>query len=63
MCPHGVVKIHHIEIAVDKTHFNVYYNYNAEVNVTYKSQRKALLEVLVAKKFKQVVLVENEKEK
>ena len=39
------------------------YNYNAEVNVTYKSQRKALLEVLVAKKFKQVVLVENEKEK
>ena len=59
MCPHGLVKIDHIEIAVDKTHFNVYYNYNAEVNVTYKSQRKALLEVLVAKKFKQVVLVEN----
>ena len=59
ICPHGLVKIDHIEIAVDKTHFNVYYNYNAEVNVTYKSQRKALLEVLVAKKFKQVVLVEN----
>lgn len=59
ICPHGLVKIDHIEVAVDKTHFNVYYNYNAEVNVTYKSQRKALLEVLVAKKFKQVVLVEN----
>lgn len=59
MCPHGLVKIDHIEVAVDKTHFNVYYNYNAEVNVTYKSQRKALLEVLVAEKFKQVVLVEN----
>ena len=59
ICPHGLIKIDHIEIAVDKTHFNVYYNYNAEVNVTYKSQRKALLEVLVAEKFKQVVLVEN----
>ena len=59
MCPHGLVKIDLIEVAVDKTHFNVYYNYNAEVNVTYKSQRKALLEVLVAEKFKQVVLVEN----
>lgn len=59
ICPHGLVKIDHIEVAVDKTHFNVYYNYNAEVNVTYKSQRKALLEVLIAEKFKQVVLVEN----
>ena len=59
ICPHGLVKIDHIEAAVDKTHFNVYYNYNAEANVTYKSQRKALLEVLVTEKFKQVVLVEN----
>ena len=59
ICPQGLVKIDHIEVAVDKTHFNAYYNYNAEVNVTYKSQRKALLEVLVAEKFKQVVLVEN----
>ena len=59
ICPQGLVKIDRIEVAVDKTHFNVYYNYNAEVNVTYKSQRKALLEVLVAEKFKQVVLVEN----
>lgn len=59
ICPHGLVKIDHIEVAVDKTHFNVYYNYNVEVNVTYKSQRKALLEVLIAEKFKQVVLVEN----
>lgn len=59
ICPHDLVKIDHIEVAVDKTHFNVYYNYNAEINVTYKSQRKALLEVLIAEKFKQVVLVEN----
>ena len=59
ICPHDLVKIDHIEVAVDKTHFNVYYNYNAEVNVTYKSQRKALLEVLITEKFKQVVLVEN----
>ena len=59
ICPQGLVKIDHIEIAVDKTHFNVYYNYNAEVNVTYKAQRKALLELLIAEKFKQVVLVEN----
>lgn len=59
ICPQGLVKIDHIEVAVDKTHFNVYYNYNVEVNVTYKSQRKALLEILVAEKFKQVVLVEN----
>ena len=63
ICPQDLVKIDHIEVAVDKTHFNAYYNYNAEVNVTYKAQRKALLEVLVAEKFKQVVLVENEKEK
>lgn len=59
ICPHGLVKIDHIEVAVDKTHFNVYYNYNTEVDATYKSQRKALLEVLIAEKFKQVVLVEN----
>ena len=59
ICPHGLIKIENIEVAVDKTHFNTYYNYNAEVNVTYKAQRKALLEVLVAEKFKQVVLVEN----
>ena len=59
ICPQDLVKIDHIEVAVDKTHFNAYYNYNAEVNVTYKAQRKALLEVLVAEKFKQVVLVEN----
>ena len=59
ICPQGLVKIDHIEVAVDKTHFNAYYNYNAEVNVTYKAQRKALLEILVAEKFKQVVLVEN----
>ena len=59
ICPQGLVKIDHIEVAVDKTHFNAYYNYNAEVNITYKAQRKALLEVLVAEKFKQVVLVEN----
>ena len=59
ICPHGLVKIENIEVAVDKTHFNVYYNYNAEVNVTYKAQRKALLELLIAEKFKQVVLVEN----
>ena len=59
ICPHGLIKIENIEVAVDKTHFNAYYNYNAEVNVTYKAQRKALLEVLVAEKFKQVVLVEN----
>ena len=59
ICPQGLVKIDHIEVAVDKTHFNAYYNYNAEVNIMYKAQRKALLEVLVAEKFKQVVLVEN----
>ena len=59
ICPHGLIKIKNIKVSVDTTHFNVYYNYNAEVNVTYKAQRKALLEVLVAEKFKQVVLVEN----
>ena len=59
ICPHGLIKIENIEVAVDKTHFNAYYNYNAEVNIMYKAQRKALLEVLVAEKFKQVVLVEN----
>ena len=63
ICPHGLIKIENIKVSVDKTHFNVYYNYNAEVNVTYKYQRKALLELLIAEKFKQVVLVENEKEK
>ena len=62
ICPHGLVKIENIEVAVDKTHFNVYYNYNAEVNVTYKTQRKVLLEILATEKFKQVVLVENENE-
>ena len=59
ICPHGLIKIEKIKVAVDKNHFNVYYNYNTEVNVTYKAQRKALLELLVAEKFKQVVLVEN----
>lgn len=63
ICPHGLIKIENIKVSVDKNHFNVYYHYNTEVNVTYKAQRKALLELLIAEKFKQVVLVENEKEK
>ena len=63
ICPHGLIKIENIKVSVDKNHFNVYYYYYPEVNVTYKAQRKALLELLIAEKFKQVALVENEKEK
>lgn len=60
VCPDGLIKIEHIEVAVDGTHINVYYDYDSEVAVTYKGQRKALFETLVGEKFKQVVLVENE---
>ena len=60
VCPDGLIKIKHIEVAVDGTHINVYYDYDSEVAVTYKGQRKALFETLVGEKFKQVVLVENE---
>lgn len=60
VCPDGLIKIEHIEVAVDGTHINVYYDYDSEVAVTYKGQRKALFETLVREKFKQVVLVENE---
>lgn len=59
-CPDGLIKIEHIEVAVDGTHINVYYDYDSEVAVAYKGQRKALFETLVGEKFKQVVLVENE---
>ena len=60
VCPDGLIKIKNIEVAVDGTHINVYYDYDSEVAVTYKGQRKALFETLVGEKFKQVVLVENE---
>lgn len=60
VCPDGLIKIEHIEVAVDGTHINVYYDYDSEVAVTNKGQRKALFETLVGEKFKQVVLVENE---
>ena len=60
VCPDGLIKIEHIEVAVDGTHINVYYDYDSKVAVTYKGQRKALFETLVGEKFKQVVLVENE---
>ena len=60
VCPDGLIKIEHIEVAVDGTHINVYYDYDSEIAVTNKGQRKALFETLVGEKFKQVVLVENE---
>lgn len=59
LCPSGLVKIDHIDISLNGKYIYVYYNYNNNVDVTYKEQRLSLLEYLINLKYKQIVLVEN----
>lgn len=59
VCPNKLVEITHAVTSVDGKTINVYYNYNSDVDMTYKGQRKSLLEFLVEEKFKQVSLIEN----
>ena len=59
ICPDGLVKLGRIEVASDKKHINVYYNYDDTVDVNLKQQRLNLLEYIVKIKFVQVTLVEN----
>lgn len=60
LCPDGLVKVTSIESSVDGNLIYIYYDYDGNAEVPYKSQRKALLETLVNEKFKQVILIENE---
>ena len=48
-----------VETAPDGKHWNVYYDYDATVDVPLKQQRLNLLEFIVNMKFVQVSLVEN----
>lgn len=59
ICPDGLVKIEKIEVASDKKHYNIYYNFDETVDVNYKQQRLNMLEYIVNMKFAQVQLVEN----
>lgn len=59
VCPDGLVKLGRIEVASDKKHINVYYDYDDTVDVDFKLQRLNLLEYIVNIKFVQVTLVEN----
>ena len=59
ICPDGLVKLGRIEVASDKKHINVYYDYDDTVDVNFKQQRLNLLEYIVKIKFVQVTLVEN----
>ena len=59
ICPDGLVKLGNIEVASDKKHIIVYYDYDDTVNVNLKQQRLNLLEYIVKIKFVQVTLVEN----
>lgn len=59
ICPDGLVKLGNIEVASDKKHINVYYDYDDTVDVNLKQQRLTLLEYIVKIKFVQVTLVEN----
>lgn len=59
ICPDGLVKLGRIEVAYDKKHINVYYDYDDTVDVNLKQQRLNLLEYIVKIKFVQVTLVEN----
>lgn len=59
ICPDGLVKLGRIEVASDKKHINVYYDYDDTVDVNLKQQRLNLLEYIVKIKFVQVTLVEN----
>ena len=59
ICPDGLVKIGRVETAPDGKHWNVYYDYDATVDVPLKQQRLSLLEFVVNLKFVQVSLVEN----
>ena len=59
ICPDGLVKLGRIEVASDKKHINVYYDYDDTVEVNLKQQRLNLLEYIVKIKFVQVTLVEN----
>lgn len=59
ICPDGLVKLGNIEVASDKKHINVYYDYDDTVDVNLKQQRLNLLEYIVKIKFVQVTLVEN----
>lgn len=59
ICPDGLVKLGNIEVASDKKHLNVYYDYDDTVDVNLKQQRLNLLEYIVKIKFVQVTLVEN----
>ena len=58
ICPEGLVKIGDIEIAFDKKHINVYYEYNETVEIDFKQQRLSLLDYILQIKFPQVMLVE-----
>lgn len=59
ICPDGLVKLGRIEVASNKKHINVYYDYDGTVDVNLKQQRLNLLEYIVKIKFVQVTLVEN----
>ena len=59
ICPNGLVKLGNIEVASDKKHINVYYDYDNTVDINLKQQRLNLLEYIVKIKFVQVTLVEN----
>ena len=59
ICPDGLVKIGRVETAPDGKHWNVYYDYDATVDIPMKQQRLNLLEFIVNLKFVQVKLVEN----
>ena len=59
LCRYGLVKIGRVETAPDGRHWNIYYSYDATVDVPLKQQRLSLLELIVNLKFVQVKLVEN----
>ena len=59
LCPDGLVKIERVETAPDDKHWDIYYSYDATVDVPLKQQRLSLLELIVNLKFVQVSLVEN----
>lgn len=60
LCPEGLVTIDHIAVSSDSRALQVYYVYDAEVEVDDKESRLSLLEYLVNLKFKRVILVEAE---
>lgn len=59
LCPEGLVQINNISVGVDGKHVNVYYKYNADIEiVSLKQQRVVLMLYLVDLKFKQVAMIE-----